>query len=521
MTTAAHPPLPTGARRVLITVCAMSATIMQALDTTIANVALPYMQGSLSASLDQINWVLTSYIVASAIMTAPVGWLADRFGRKRLFIVCVVIFTVASLLCAIATSIEEMVLYRLLQGAGGAALVPLSQTVMMDSYPPEQRTSAMAIWGVGVMLGPIMGPTLGGWLTDNYSWNWVFLINLPIGILTIAGLLVFMDETNTQKHMRFDWFGFIALAIGIGSLQLMLDRGEQLGWFESTEIWIELIISIVGFYYFFAHSLTTPEPFIKFEMFRDRNFVGGCIFMVIIGIVLFATMALITPFMQNLLGYPILLAGYLLGARGVGTMCAMMSVNRLMQMTEARNLIGLGLLITSYTLYEMTGFTLDTTQSMIVGYGVLQGVGLGLVFVPLSSISFRTLPVHLRTSGSSILTLLRNIGSSIGISIVISNLTSTTTLMHARITESVTPFNKALGAPDVSSTLNINTDAGRVILDNMITQQAAVIAYQNDFLLLMYLTLGALPLLLILGTSKSQKVGPARPQTTAPVHAMD
>jgi len=519
MNVAVHPPLPTGARRVLITVCAMSATIMQALDTTIANVALPYMQGSLSASLDQINWVLTSYIVASAIMTAPVGWIADRFGRKRLFILCVALFTVASLLCAIATSIEEMVLFRLLQGAGGAALVPLSQTVMMDSYPPEQRTSAMAIWGIGVMLGPIMGPTLGGWLTDNYSWNWVFLINLPIGIVTIFGLMLFMDETSTQKHLRFDWLGFLALAVGIGSLQLMLDRGEQLGWFESTEIVIELIISIVGFYYFFAHSLTTAEPFIKFEMFKDRNFIGGCVFMIVIGIVLFATMALITPFMQNMLGYPILLAGWLLGARGIGTMCAMMSVNRLMQLTEARNLIGAGLLITSFTLYEMTGFTLDTTQNMIVGYGILQGIGLGLVFVPLSSISFRTLPPHLRTSGSAILTLIRNIGSSVGISIVISNLTRTTTLMHARLTESVSPFNNALEAPDVASTLNMNTDTGRAILDTMVTQQAAVIAYQNDFLLLMYLTLAAMPLLLILGTSKTQRG--AAPPSSSPVHAMD
>src|SRR4051812_2742330 len=304
----------------------MSATIMQALDTTIANVALPYMQGSLSASLDQINWVLTSYIVASAIMTAPVGWVADRFGRKRLFIACVALFTFASLLCAVAQTIEQMVLFRLLQGAGGAALVPLSQTVMMDSYPPEQRTRAMAIWGVGVMLGPIMGPTLGGWLTDNYSWHWVFLINLPIGILTVIGMMIFMEETRIQKNMKFDWFGFIALAIGIGSLQLMLDRGEQLGWFESMEIMVELIVSVSGFYYFFAHSLTTREPFIKFELFRDRYFLGGCLFMVVIGIVLFGTMALMTPFMQNQLGYPITTAGLLLGARGCGTLVAMMSV---------------------------------------------------------------------------------------------------------------------------------------------------------------------------------------------------
>ncbi|MGZ3411812.1 MAG: DHA2 family efflux MFS transporter permease subunit [Xanthobacteraceae bacterium] len=515
----AAPIMPTGARRALITVCAMSATIMQALDTTIANVALPYMQGSLSASLDQINWVLTSYIVASAIMTAPIGWVADRFGRKRLFILCVALFTVASLLCAIATSIEEIVLFRLLQGAGGAALVPLSQTVMMDSYPPEQRTSAMAIWGIGIMLGPIMGPTVGAWLTDNYSWNWVFLINLPIGILTVLGLMVFMDETKQQSHLRFDWFGFIALAIGIGSLQLMLDRGEQLGWFDSTEILAELLISIGGFYYFFAHSLTTAEPFIKFEMFRDRNFVGGCMFMVIIGIVLFATMALITPFMQNLLGYPILTAGWLLGARGVGTLCAMLAVNRLMKWTEARNLVGFGLMLTAYTLYEMTGFTMDTTANMIVGYGVVQGLGLGLVFVPLSSISFLTLAPQLRTSGSAILTLLRNIGSSIGISMVIANLTSKTTYMHAVIGESVTPFNHALQNSDVTSTLNLNTDAGRAMLDGIVTQQAMVIAYQNDFKLLMYLTLATLPLLFVLGGAHRTRW--PTPKKPAEIHAID
>src|SRR4029079_18477035 len=251
------------ARRMLVTVCAMTATIMQALDTTIANVALPYMQGSLSASLDQINWVLTSYIVAAAIMTAPMGWLADRFGRKKLFIVCVAGFTVSSLLCALAQNIGQIVLFRLMQGMAGAALVPLSQAVLLDSYSVEERGSAMAIWGVGGMLGPIMGPTLGAWLTDNYSWHWVFLINLPIGVITVIGMLLFMEETQKQGHLRFDWFGFIALAIGIGALQLLLDRGEQVGWFDSREIWIEAIVSATGFYYFFAHSLTTPEPFVR------------------------------------------------------------------------------------------------------------------------------------------------------------------------------------------------------------------------------------------------------------------
>src|SRR5262245_14241043 len=254
--------MPSKTRRTLVTVCAMTATIMQALDTTIANVALPYMQGSLSASLDQINWVLTSYIVASAIMTAPIGWVADRFGRKKLFIVCAAGFTFASLLCALAQNIEQMVAFRLLQGMFGAALVPLSQAVLLDSYTVEERGSAMAIWGVGVMLGPIMGPTLGAWLTETYSWHWVFLVNLPVGIFTVIGLARFMDETKPRMDLRFDWFGFAALATGIGALQMMLDRGEQLGWFGSPEIIAEAVISAAGFYFFFAHSLTTSTPFV-------------------------------------------------------------------------------------------------------------------------------------------------------------------------------------------------------------------------------------------------------------------
>ncbi len=504
MTSAAASSMSPKLRRMLITVCAMTATIMQALDTTIANVALPYMQGSLSASLDQINWVLTSYIVAAAIMTAPMGWLADRFGRKALFIVCVVGFTGASLLCALAQNIEQMVLFRLLQGMAGAALVPLSQAVLLDAYDVHERSQAMAIWGIGVMLGPIMGPTLGAWLTDNYSWHWVFLINLPIGILTAVGMMLFMEETPRQSHLRFDWFGFIALAVGIGSLQLLLDRGEQVGWFDAREIWIEGIVSVVGFYYFFAHSFTTPEPFVRFEIFKDRNFVSGVVFMVVIGVVLFGTMALVTPFMQNLLGYPIQTAGFLLGSRGIGTLLTMMMAPRLMRMIESRYLILVGLVLTGATLYHMTAFSLDTTQTTIVLTSIVQGVGLGLLFVPITSVAFSTLPGHLRTGGTAMLTLMRNIGSSIGISMVIAQLTSGTTLMHARLTEQVTPFNDALQMPDVAGNLNLQSDTGRAMLDAIVTQQAELIAYLNDYKLLMFLTLAMIPLVFIIGTAKKQ-----------------
>jgi MFS transporter, DHA2 family, multidrug resistance protein len=488
----------------MVTVCAMSATIMQALDTTIANVALPYMQGSLSASQDQINWVLTSYIVASAIMTAPIGWLADRFGRKKLFIVCVAGFTFASLLCATAQNIDQIVLYRLLQGMAGAALVPLSQAVLLDSYTVEERSGAMAIWGVGVMLGPIMGPTLGAWLTDNYSWHWVFLMNLPIGAITVVGLLVFMHETELHKHLKFDWFGFIALAIGIGSLQLLLDRGEEVGWFGASEIWIEAIVSALGFYYFFAHSLTTDEPFIRFDMFKDRNFVSGLVFMVVIGVVLFGTMALVTPFMQNLLGYPIQTAGFLLGTRGIGTLLTMTAAPRLMKLVQTRWLILAGLLITGTTLRFFSEFSLDTTQWTIVWTSVLQGIGLGLLFVPISTAAFLTLSGHLRTGGTAMLTLLRNIGSSIGISMVIAQLTSTTTAMHARLAEGVTRFNQALQMPDVKRIIDLTTDGGRALMDQIVTQQAVLLAYLNDYKLLMYLTFAVIPLIFILGKSGSQ-----------------
>ncbi len=523
MTTGAVPA--PNVRRMMVTVCAMSATIMQALDTTIANVALPYMQGSLSASLDQINWVLTSYIVASAIMTAPIGWVADRFGRKRLFVICAAGFTFASVLCGLSQNIEQMVGFRLLQGAFGAALVPLSQSVMLDSYAPEERGSAMAIWGIGVMLGPIMGPTLGAWLTDNYSWHWVFFINLPIGILTVLGLLAFMPETPRQAERRFDWLGFLALAVAIGSLQLMLDRGEQLGWFESSEIVGEAVVAAFAFYLFLAHSLTTAMPFVRFDLFRDRNFVAGCVFMVVIGVVLFGTMALVTPFLQHVVGYPILTAGLLLAARGVGTLVAMILVGRLLKVIEARYLVLCGLALAAFTLHQMVGFTDQSSSQTIVIASVVQGFGLGLVFVPLSTVAFTTLPAHLRTEGTAILTLVRNIGSSIGISMVIAQLTSTTILMHAHLSEFITPFNDALKAPDVSTVINLTTDTGRALVDQLLTQQATIIAYANDFKLLMYLTLATIPFVFLIGSARAQPPSTSTraqpPSARAAFHAVD
>jgi DHA2 family multidrug resistance protein len=409
-----------------------------------------------------------------------------------------------------------MVLFRLLQGVFGAALVPLSQAVMLDSYALHERAKAMSIWGMGVMMGPIMGPSLGAWLTETYSWHWVFFVNLPFGIVTVLGLLAFMDETKANRDLRFDWFGFAALAVGIGSMQVALDRGEQLGWLESNEIIAEIIVSIIGFYYFFAHSLTTAKPFIQFAIFKDRNFIGGCVFMAVMGLVLFSTMALSSPYLQNVIGYPIITAGLLLASRGCGTFVAMMLVGRMMRYIEARTLIISGLSLTCLSLFYMTGWTDQTGVPEIVTLSIVQGFGFGLVFVPLSTVAFLTLPNHLRTDGTSMLTLLRNVASSIGISIVIAQLTEGGRRVYAVLNEHVTPFNHAMQMPNVRGMIDMTTDAGRALADVMVSLQAQIIAFSLDYQMVMIFTLCTIPLAIIIGSSKAA----LRKQAAGPDHAV-
>jgi len=486
-----------GINRAAITGCVILATIMQALDTTIANIALPHIQGSVSASQDQINWVLTSYIVAAAIMTPLTGFLAGRFGRKRVFLVAVAGFTVASMLCGMAQSLVQIVLFRVLQGMFGAALVPLSQSVLIDIYPPERRGSAMALFGVAVMVGPVLGPVLGGWLTDNFTWRWVFYINLPIGILAFLGITTFLPETMRNAGAKLDWFGFGTLSLAIGALQVLLDRGEQLDWFGSGEILIETIIAASAFYLFLAHTFTADEPFVKPALFRDRNFTAGLVFIFIVGVTYLASLALITPYLQSLMDYPIVTAGLVLGPRGLGTMGAMMIVGRLVGRVDTRFLLCIGLGLTAWSFYDMTGWTPDISQGMIMRNGVVQGAGLGFLFVPLSAVTMATLPPDQRTDGAGLFNLLRNIGSSVGISVVTSLLTQNTQANHADIAQHVTAVNRVFENPAIAQFWNPATDAGRAALDAMITQQAQIIAYIDDFKLLMIATLAVIPLLIV------------------------
>jgi DHA2 family multidrug resistance protein len=484
-----------GPRRALITVSVMLASIMSSLDTTIANVALPRIQGSVSATQDQMAWVLTSYIVAAAIMTPLSGWLSGQIGRKRVFLYSIAGFTVTSMLCGIAQSLPQIVLARLLQGLCGAALVPLSQAVLLDINPPARHARAMAVWVMGVTLGPIIGPALGGWLTENYNWRWVFYINVPFGILAFLGMMSFLPETALRKS-RFDFFGFSALSVAIASFQIMLDRGQLKDWFSSAEIWIEAIVAAVAFYWFVIHMLTTTEQrFVSPALFKDRNFLTGNVIIFVVGAVLYATLALLPPLLQDLLNYPVVTTGLVTAPRGAGTLAAMFIVGRLMGKVDVRLIIATGFTLAAVSSWQMTGFDVQMDSTTVVWSGVLQGLGTGFVYVPLAAATFATLTPALRNEGTSIFSLTRNLGSSIGISVVNTLLTRNTQIMHATLGEHVSRYSSVLRAQMPQGAPSLRTMAG---LNAIVTEQASMIAYNNDFRLMMMLSLAAIPLVFLL-----------------------
>ena len=500
-----------------ITLSIMLATIMQALDTTIANVALPHMQGELSATQEQISWVLTSYIIAAAIMTAPTGVLAAKFGRKKIFLLSVIGFTVASVLCGIAATLPQMVVFRLLQGVFGAALVPLSQAVLLDINPKERHGPAMAMWGVGVMLGPILGPTLGGWITEYYNWRWCFFINVPVGIFAAFGLFAFMHETPIDKSRRFDFFGFALLSLFLGSLQLMLDRGETKDWFSSAEIIGEGLVALTAFYLFIVHITTAENPFIDLKMFHDRNYSFSLIFMFIMGVLILATMALLPPYLQGLMGYPVITTGLVLAPRGIGTMVAMMIAGRLLGKVDVRYIIFIGLSLTAWSLWEMSLFNLEITEDMLIRTGLLQGFGMGCVFVPLTTIAYATLPGHYRNDATAIFSLVRNIGSSIGVSVMVALAARYTQINHAEIAERLSPFGITAAILRTMPQVPVNpfSTAGLAVLNGEVTRQAAAIAYLNDFRIMVYVVLAAMLVLPFL------KVRPHKPKAEEALSAVE
>ena len=504
---AAHP-LPKG-ERIIVTIGVMMAVLLQVLDTTIANVALPHMQASLSATQESINWVLTSYIVASAIALPISGWMADRVGRKRLLLISVVGFTISSVLCAMATSLTEMVLFRALQGVSGAFIVPLAQATLFDINPREKHGQAMALFGGGVMIGPILGPVLGGWLTDNYNWRWVFLVNLPVGIVCALIMLRFMPKTATHRR-PFDALGFALLALALGALQMFLDRGEQKDWFESAEIMIELGLAIAAAWMFVVHIATSKHPLFERSMFADRNFSTGMLFMAVTGVLLLAGLALLPPLLQNMYGYSVLQSGFLTAPRGVGTLISMLLAGRLVGKVDSRLLVGIGVVLMGTSLWMMTGFAIDQPSRPVIVSGVVQGLGLGLIFVPLQSLAFETLRPQMRTTAASLLNLARNIGGSVGISVVSTQLVRMTQVAHADLATQVTQQTIPTADPTLLQTIAPQGVVALAAINAEVTRQALFIAYLDDFKLMMIVTFAVLPLLLIM--RRGRQVGRGPPQ---------
>ncbi|HVO46970.1 MAG TPA: MDR family MFS transporter [Steroidobacteraceae bacterium] len=490
------------AHRGMITVSIMLATIIQAIDGTIANVALPHMQGNLSASQDQITWVLTSYIVAAGIATPLTGWLTDQFGLKRILLVSIAGFTVASVLCGVSESLFQIVVARLAQGVFGAALVPLSQAVLLDVYPPRQHGSAMAVWGVGVMIGPIVGPALGGWLTENWSWRWVFFINLPIGALAFYGVGRYILGRDALKNVRFDFFGFATLSIAIGALQLFLDRGAQNDWFSSYETCAEAIIFAISFVFFVVHTALSPEgqSFFDRRLLHNPNYVFGIVLMFLVGMILFSSRALIATMLQNLFDYPASTAGLVMAPSGIGTMVAMHIVGRLTGRIDVRVFLVVGFVLIAFSTWQMTQYDLTVTQSEIVWPSVIQGVGLGAVFVPLATAAFATLSPVLRADGTAMFSLLRNIGSAVGIAVGQAQLVRNTQVAHAGIVENLGQGDLLTGP--IASVFHLPGATGAASLNAEVTRQATMLAYLDDFRLMLVMTVVVIPLLLLIRPSK-------------------
>lgn len=488
--------------RGLLTLGVMLATIMQILDTTIANVALPHMTTTLGATADTITWVLTSYIVASAIAIPITGWLSDRIGSRNLFLLSTVGFVIASALCGMAQNLEQMVAFRILQGISAAFMNPLSQTVMLDINPPERQAKAMSIWGMGIMVGPIMGPVLGGWLTDNFNWRWVFYVNLPLGVLCIAILWWLLPSRPIRKR-PFDLFGFSLLALGISALQLMLDRGQGEDWLGSTEIWIEMLIAGIALWMFVVHMATGKNPMFERALWKNGNLVTGIFFMLVIGVIMMATMALLPPMLQQLYGHSVFDTGLLLMPRGVGVIATMAISAQLTQRGfDPRILVGTGMALAALSLWQMTHWSLEMGTTPVIISGFVQGLGMGLVFMPLNGIAFATLPPHQRTEGASLMNLSRSIGASVGISIVTTILARSIQASHAALVPNITPENLNTMDPGLLQILGGSGDAVLAMANAEINRQAAMIGYLNDFWAMMIVTALSVPLVLFLRKPK-------------------
>lgn len=486
----------------LLVIGVMIASLLQVLDSTIANVAIPHMQATLGATSDEISWVLTSYIVATAVAMPITGWLADRIGSRRLFIMSVTGFILSSMLCGMAQNIGEMVLFRAFQGASGAFISPLSQAAMIDVNRPSRQAQMMAVWAMGVMIGPIAGPLLGGWLTDNWNWRAVFYVNVPLGAVALAILLTNLPSRAILRR-RFDLAGFAMIAVAVTAFQLLLDRGNQIDWFQSWEAWAYAFLAISAAWMGMIHFLTVGEPLFNRALFANRNFVVSLAFMMALGLLALATMALLPQMLQSLFGYSVMDTGWVLMPRGVSTLVAMQIAGLMVRRgVDPRPLVGAGFLLTAWSMWQMTGWSLATNQASVVISGVTQGFGLGFLFMPLNSAAFATLAPHLRTEAASLLNLFRSVGSSAGISLVTALLARNIQTNHEVLAGHVTGV---LSSVDYSAVQALQAYGGAAMgmIDSEINRQAAMIGYLDDYYLMAWLSFLTLPLVLLMQRSRA------------------
>ncbi|MFL6548870.1 MAG: DHA2 family efflux MFS transporter permease subunit [Povalibacter sp.] len=498
----------------MITFAVMSATLIQVLDTTIVNVALPHMQGELGTTSDQISWVLTSYLVSSAICMPLTGYFAEVLGRKRFLLICISGFVLASALCGISQNLSQIVIFRLLQGVFGAALVPLSQAIMADAYPPHERGKAMAIWGLGVMVGPVLGPTLGGWLTEVASWRWTFYINVPVGALSLFLAAQFVPDTERRKR-RMDWSGFLLLATGIAGLQYLLDRGNQQDWFDASDIRISSALAILGLaaFTFYSYRQGSRAVF-DIRIFKDRNFASSCLIMASMGLGMFGGLVLQPILLEGLLGYPIVTTGLVMAPRGIATAITMIFVGRLVSVVDARFLVLAGLAISAVGSWMMTFYSLDISTINIIVPAFLQGIGLGLIFVPLSTIAYATMPRTRMAEAAGIYSLVRTIGSAIGISIATTVLTHQTQVIWNELGAYVNVYHEALLQYLRQLHLSPTDPRGLAVVARQVAQQSEMGAMLDVFKVITWSYALMLPLLLLLRRSTA-------PRGEAPVVAAE
>jgi len=482
--------------KTLLTGAVMLGVLIQVLDSTIANVALPHMEASLGATHESITWVLTSYIIASAMALPLSGWLASAFGKRRLFLLSITLFVAASMLCGAAATLPLMVAARIAQGVGGAFLGPLGQMVMLDVNRPSDHGKAMALYGMGIMVGPVLGPVLGGWLTENLNWRWVFYINVPLGLVAFAGIWALLPGSR-DKPRRIDLAGWALIAVALGAFQLMLDRGDHVDWFNSAESWIEAGIAASAFWMFAVHNFMVRLPLFPMAVLRDRNLMVSATLLFVLALVQLSNMALLPSMLQLLYGYPVLTTGLLLASRGLAVMFSMWLAGRIIHLLDSRLLIGLGMVLMDLSLWKMSGWTADMDWYPVVINGLIQGLGMGFIFVPLSVVAFATVPPAYRPDATGLYNLFRNTGGSVGIAVATAVLARNSQVSHADLAAHVTPYNLAVDPTLLTAAGNAGEGVMEIV-NGVVTAQAAMIAYLDDFHMMMLASIAALPLLLLL-----------------------